>query len=62
MFPRREFEHVCVRKHGPCLNEAWDGRCEPSEPADKAGGEKPQLNAGNLALKGGVAHTVRRKE
>jgi len=25
-------------------------RCEPREPADEAGGEKPQLNAGNLAL------------
>jgi hypothetical protein len=25
-------------------------RCEPPEPADEAGGEKPQLNAGNLAL------------
>jgi len=29
-------------------------RCEPSpEPADEAGGEKPQLNAGSFVLQGG---------
>jgi len=29
---------------------------EPPEPADEAGGAKPQLNAGSLVLQGGVAH------
>jgi len=32
-------------------------RCEPLEPADEAGGEKPQLNAGSLVLQGEVALT-----
>jgi len=31
-------------------------RCEPLEPANEAGGVKPQLNAGSLVLHGGVAH------
>ena len=29
---------------------------EPPEPADEAGGSKPQLNAGSLVLQGEVAH------
>jgi hypothetical protein len=28
-------------------------RCESPEPADEAGGEKPQLNAGSFVLQGG---------
>jgi putative transposase len=32
------------------------GSCEPPEPAYEAGGAKPQLNAGSLALQGGATH------
>jgi IS605 OrfB family transposase len=35
----------------------WGSR-EPPEPADEAGGVKPQLNAGSHALQGGVAHRL----
>jgi hypothetical protein len=38
------------------MSSAGWGRSEPPEPADEAGGEKPQLNARNLALQGGAAH------
>ena len=31
-------------------------RCEPLEPANEAGGAKPQLNAGSLVLQGRAAH------
>ena len=31
-------------------------RCEPPEPANEAGGVKPQLNAGSLVLQGRAAH------
>jgi hypothetical protein len=43
-----------MHKHSPCL-KAWDGELG-FELADEAGGVKPQLNAGSLAFKGGVAH------
>jgi hypothetical protein len=39
------------------MSSAGWGGGEPSpEPADEAGGAKPQLNAGSLVLQGGVAH------
>jgi hypothetical protein len=38
------------------MSSAGRGRGEPPEPADEAGGSKPQLNAGSLVLQGGVAH------
>jgi hypothetical protein len=34
---------------------------EPFEPADEAKGEKPQLNAGSLVLKGGGSSLVIKK-
>jgi len=41
---------ACVNMaHALMRGMGWR-RCEPREPADEAGGEKPQLNAGNLAL------------
>jgi hypothetical protein len=40
------------------MSSAGWGSCEPPEPADEAGGAKSQLNAGSLALKGEVAHTL----
>jgi len=40
------------------MSSAGWGRGEPPEPADEAGGAKPQLNAGSLALQDGVAHLV----
>ncbi|NAY90074.1 MAG: hypothetical protein GU347_05115 [Desulfurococcales archaeon] len=42
--------------HALMSSAGW-GRGEPSpEPANEAGGAKPQLNAGSLVLQGGVAH------
>ena len=38
------------------MSSAGWGRGEPPEPADEAGGAKPQLNAGSLVLHGEVAH------
>jgi len=32
------------------MRSAGWGSCEPPEPADEVGGEKPQLNAGSFAL------------
>ena len=37
------------------MSSAGLGRGEPREPADEAGGEKPQLNAGSLVLQDGAA-------
>jgi len=34
------------------MSSAGWGRGGPPEPADEAGGSKPQLNAGNLVLQG----------
>jgi hypothetical protein len=53
---------VCVNMAHALMRSMGRRRCEPPEPADEAGGEKPQLNARNLALQGGAAHRVRRKE
>jgi len=38
-------------------SSGW-GKREPPEPADEAGGVKSQLNAGSLALQGGIAHLL----
>ncbi|MCI4395984.1 MAG: hypothetical protein JHC28_00285, partial [Thermoprotei archaeon] len=38
------------------------GSGEPPEPANEAGGAKPQLNAGSLVLQGGVAHLLKINE
>jgi len=44
----------CKHKHSSCLNERYRvGSSEPPEPADEAGGAKPQLNVGSLVLQGG---------
>ena len=40
------------------MSSAGWGSGESPEPADEAGGAKPQLNAGSLALQDGVAHLV----
>jgi hypothetical protein len=41
----------CKHKHSPrAMSSAGWGRGEPPEPADEAGGAKPQLNAGSLVL------------
>jgi len=41
--------------HALMRGMGW-GSSEPFEPADEAGGAKPQLNAGSLVLQGEVAH------
>jgi len=41
--------HALMRRMG------W-GSCEPPEPANEAGGVKPQLNVGSPIRKGGVVH------
>jgi IS605 OrfB family transposase len=48
--------NACVNiAHALTRGMGWGSR-EPPEPADEAGGVKPQPNAGSPALKGGVAH------
>jgi hypothetical protein len=57
MFPLRKGVRVRVHKHSPQGSELCGiGGREPPKPANKAGSIKPQLNAGNPTLKGGVAH------
>jgi len=41
--------------HALMRGMGW-GSGEPLEPANEAGGAKPQLNAGSLVLQGGAAH------
>jgi transposase len=51
--------NACVNiAHRVTSSMGWGSR-EPPEPAYEAGGAKPQLNAGSLALQGGVAHMAR---
>ena len=42
-----------MHKHSPCLNERHGMGSLAFEPADERKGEKPSLNAGSLAFKGG---------
>jgi IS605 OrfB family transposase len=42
--------NACINIARRVMSSAGWGRSEPPEPADEAGGEKPQLNAGSLAL------------
>ena len=52
---RREFK----RRHSPPLPIPQGSLpCEPLEPADEAGGAKPQLNAVSIVLQGEVAHIL----
>jgi IS605 OrfB family transposase len=44
--------NACVNIARRVMSSAGWGSCEPPEPADEAGGVKPQLNAGSLALLG----------
>jgi len=42
--------NACINIARSVMSSAGWGRSEPPEPANEAGGEKPQLNAGSLAL------------
>jgi IS605 OrfB family transposase len=42
--------NACINIARRVMSSAGWGRSEPPEPANEAGGEKPQLNAGSLAL------------
>jgi len=48
--------NVCINIARRLMRSAGWGSCEPPEPADEAGGVKPQLNAGSSRLSRGVAH------
>ena len=54
--PHRDLNASINIAHALMKGMGWGEVAPPPEPANEAGGEKPQLNAGSLVLQDGVAH------
>jgi len=59
--PHRDLNASINIAHALMRGIGW-GSSESPEPANEAGGAKPQLNAGSLVLQGGVAHLLKINE